>query len=160
MKLAIANDHGGFYLKESLVRHLYENGFEVHDFGTKSAFESADYPDYAEKVGNAIVKKEAELGILCCGTGIGMSIAANKIPGIRAAVVGDVFSAQKTRAHNDTNILCLGERVIGEGHALMILDVWLNTSFEQGRHQRRVDKITSLENSYYFLSDAHHKNSV
>lgn len=148
MKVAIANDHGGFHLKDRIISHLHENSIDICDLGTHNAFESADYPDYAEKVGLSVIKKEVDLGILCCGTGIGMSIAANKIPGIRAAVVGDVFSAQRTRAHNDTNILCLGERVIGEDLALMILDVWLNTSFEEGRHQRRVDKISKIERAY------------
>lgn len=145
MKIAIANDHGGFHLKESIVNHLKENGLTVLDFGTKTALESVDYPDYAELVGKQVSSHQADLGILCCGTGIGMSIAANKIKGIRAAVVHDVFSAQATKAHNDTNILCLGERVIGEGLALMIVDIWLNASFEAGRHLRRVNKINTID---------------
>lgn len=150
MRIAIANDHGGFYLKETIVRHLGENGLPVIDLGTKTAIESADYPDYAKLVSEKIIANQANLGILCCGTGIGMSISANKIPGIRAAVVSDVFSAQATKAHNNTNILCLGERVIGEGLALMIVDTWLNATFEKGRHQRRLDKISALENSYFY----------
>lgn len=149
MIIAIANDHGGFYLKETIVRHLNENGFTVLDLGTKTAIESADYPDYAQLVSEKVIENQANLGILCCGTGIGMSISANKVPGIRAAVVSDVFSAQETKAHNNTNVLCLGERVIGEGLALMIVDTWLNATFEQGRHQRRVDKISALEKNYF-----------
>ncbi|MHC5230087.1 ribose 5-phosphate isomerase B [Enterococcus sp. LJL99] len=149
MIIAIANDHGGFYLKETIVRHLNENGFTVLDLGTKTAIESADYPDYAQLVSEKVIENQANLGILCCGTGIGMSISANKVPGIRAAVVSDVFSAQATKAHNNTNVLCLGERVIGEGLALMIVDTWLNATFEQGRHQRRVDKISALEKNYF-----------
>lgn len=145
MIIALANDHGGFHLKESVVNHLKENGFTVLDFGTKTAFESVDYPDYAEIVGRQVSSHQADLGILCCGTGIGMSIAANKIVGIRAAVVHDVFSAQATKAHNDTNILCLGERVIGEGLALMIIDTWLNATFEEGRHLKRINKIKTIE---------------
>lgn len=145
MIIAVANDHGGFYLKETIVRHLNENGLTVLDLGTKTAIECADYPDYAKLVSEKIIANQANLGILCCGTGIGMSIAANKMPGIRAAVVGDVFSAQATKTHNNTNVLCLGERVIGEGLALMIVDTWLNATFEKGRHQRRVDKISELE---------------
>lgn len=149
MIIAIANDHGGFYLKEAIVRHLNENGLTVLDLGTKTAIESADYPDYAKLVSEKIIENQANLGILCCGTGIGMSISANKVPGIRAAVVSDVFSAQATKAHNNANVLCLGERVIGEGLALMIVDTWLNATFEQGRHQRRVDKISTLEKNYF-----------
>ena len=147
--IAIANDHGGFYLKKSIVSHLKENGLTVLDLGTKSAIESVDYPDYAKLVSEKILTDQADLGILCCGTGIGMSISANKSNGIRAAVVSDVFSAQVTKAHNNTNVLCLGERVIGEGLALMIVDTWLNATFEEGRHHRRLDKISAIEKSQF-----------
>lgn len=145
MKIAIANDHGGFYLKTSLVQHLAEQGIEMLDMGTKKGMESVDYPYYAQAVSQAVLSKEADLGILCCGTGIGMSIAANKVPGIRAAVVNDVFSAKATREHNDSNILCLGERVVGEGLAALIADTWINAEFQGGRHSRRVEKIRQIE---------------
>lgn len=128
MKIAIASDHGGYQLKEAVKAHLHNAGMEVKDFGCHSR-ESVDFPDYAKSVGASIVNGENQLGILCCGTGIGMSIAANKITGIRAAVVGDVFSAKATREHNDSNILCLGERVTGEGLACLIVDTWLNADF-------------------------------
>ncbi|MGV3240618.1 ribose 5-phosphate isomerase B, partial [Streptococcus hyovaginalis] len=134
MKIAIASDHGGYQLKEAVKAHLHNAGMEVKDFGCHSR-ESVDFPDYAKSVGASIVNGENQLGILCCGTGIGMSIAANKITGIRAAVVGDVFSAKATREHNDSNILCLGERVTGEGLACLIVDTWLNAEFLGGRHE-------------------------
>lgn len=143
MKVAIGADHGGFELKESIKNHLINNGFEVEDFGTHSD-ESIDYAVIAKKVGEHIVESET-LGILCCGTGIGISIAANKIKGIRAACCSDFFSAKMTRAHNNANILCLGGRVVGVGLALEIVDVFLSTSFEGGRHQRRIDQISALE---------------
>lgn len=144
MKISIACDHGGFLLKEAVKKHLIEKGVEIKDFGCYKK-ESVDFPGYAKKVGNSIVNGESELGILCCGTGIGMSIAANKIKGIRAAVVGDVFSAQATREHNNSNVLCLGERVTGEGLALLIVDTWLNSEFQGGRHAGRVNAIGELE---------------
>ena len=142
MKIAIANDHGGMNLKNAIKKHLEEQGIEVLNLGTDDTA-SVDYPNYAKKVGNAILAKEADLGILCCGTGIGMSIAANKMSGIRAAVVGDNFSAQATREHNHTNILCLGERVTGEGLALMLVDTWLRATPQEGRH---ADRVSLLEN--------------
>ncbi|WP_312092775.1 ribose 5-phosphate isomerase B [Niallia sp.] len=136
MKIAIASDHGGYQLKETVKAHLLKTDVEVVDFGSHSR-ESVDFPDYAKMVGTSIVNGENQLGILCCGTGIGMSIAANKITGIRAAVVGDVFSAKATKEHNDSNILCLGERVTGEGLACLIVDTWLNAEFLGGRHANR-----------------------
>ncbi|WP_055071486.1 ribose 5-phosphate isomerase B [Clostridium massiliamazoniense] len=145
MKLAIGCDHGGFILKEEVLKHLQEKGIEFEDFGTYS-LESCDYPDIAEKVANAIVSKTCDLGILICGTGIGISIAANKIPGIRAALCSDTFSAHACREHNNANILALGERVTGKGLALDIVDTFLNAKFEGGRHERRVNKIAELEN--------------
>jgi len=147
MKIAIASDHGGYQLKEAVKAHLLKTGLEVEDFGCHSR-ESVDFPDYAKNVGESIVNGENQLGILCCGTGIGMSIAANKITGIRAAVVGDVFSAKATREHNDSNILCLGERVTGEGLACLIVDTWLSAEFLGGRHTNRINGIKELE-SYY-----------
>lgn len=143
MKVAIGADHGGYELKESIKRHLVEQGIEVEDFGTHSP-DSVDYAIIAGKVGEYVVENKI-LGILCCGTGIGISIAANKIKGVRAACCSDYFSAKMTRAHNDANILCLGGRVVGAGLAAELVDVFLSTGFEGGRHQRRVDQITALE---------------
>lgn len=144
MKIAMGSDHGGIHLKNHLKDYLTEKGYEVIDKGTYTE-ESCDYPDYAAKVGYAVTGGEAELGILVCGTGLGISIAANKIKGVRAAVCGDVYSAKMSREHNNANILALGERVIGIGLAEMIVDVWLATEFAGGRHARRVDKIMALE---------------
>ncbi|MGX7197877.1 ribose 5-phosphate isomerase B [Enterococcus olivae] len=142
MKLAISNDHGGVHLKKAIYKYLVELGHEVEDVGVNSD-ESVDYPDYSRKVTKLILNKEADLGILICGTGIGMSIAANRNKGIRAAVVGDVFSAKATKEHNNANIICLGERVTGEGLALMIVETWLNADFQGGRHSQRISKIES-----------------
>ncbi|MDH6363985.1 ribose 5-phosphate isomerase B [Enterococcus sp. PF1-24] len=145
MKLAIACDHGGFEMKEALVKHLTAGGYEVTDFGIENPAQGVDYPDYAAKVCQAVTAKEVASGILICGTGIGMSMAANKFKGIRAAVVGDVFSAQATKEHNNANVICLGQRVLGEGLAEMIVDTWLTAEFQGGRHQNRIDKISQLE---------------
>lgn len=147
MKIGIASDHGGINLKKSLVEELHSCGYEVVDYGPAD-MTSVDYPDYSKKVTDAILSGEIERGILVCGTGIGMSIAANKVKGIRCALTHDVFSAQATRAHNDTNVIALGERVIGPGLALLIVQTWLDTEFEGGRHQNRIDKITAIENCY------------
>ncbi|MBQ7491762.1 MAG: ribose 5-phosphate isomerase B [Clostridia bacterium] len=144
MKIAIGADHGGYSLKEILKQHLLERGLKVEDFGAFDT-QSCHYPVYAEKVARAVAAKEAELGLLVCGTGIGMSIAANKVKGIRAAAVSDCFTAQATREHNDSNILCLGERTVGPGLAMRIVDTWLDASFLGGRHQIRVDMISALE---------------
>jgi ribose 5-phosphate isomerase B len=146
MKLVIGSDHGGIRLKAAIVRHLEELGHEVKDIGP---FEnkSVDYPSYAFEVCRNVTEGHADLGILCCGTGIGMSMAANKVHGIRAAVVSDCFSAEMTRQHNNCNVLCLGERVVGEGLALKIVDSWMNAEFEGDRHQRRVDIITEYESN-------------
>lgn len=148
MKLAIGNDHGAFNIKATVEKYLDSRGIEYVDFG---AFESEvgvhdiDYPDYAKKVTDAVRSGECDLGVLMCGTGVGMSICANKAKGIRACACSDTFSARMTRAHNDANVLCMGERVIGPGLAIEILEAFLGTEFEGGRHQRRVDKITALE---------------
>ena len=145
MKIAIGCDHGGLAHKNAIAEHLKERGFEVTDFGIYEQV-SVDYPVIAEKVCQSIVSGENEMGILVCGTGIGMSLAANKIKGIRAAVLSDHFSAKYTRLHNDSNVLCLGGRVIGEGTAIELADIFVDTQFEGGRHQRRVDMITEIEN--------------
>ena len=144
MKLVIGSDHGGIHLKEVLKQHLAEQGIEVTDAGTYTE-ESCDYPDIAVKVCREITNGSAERGILVCGTGIGMSMAANKVKGIRAALCGDVFSATMSREHNNANVICLGERVLGPGLALSILDAWLDTDFAGGRHERRVNKIMAIE---------------
>ena len=144
MKLVIGSDHGGIHLKEVLKQHLAERGIEVSDAGTYTE-ESCDYPDIAVKVCREITNGSAERGILVCGTGIGMSMAANKFKGIRAALCGDVFSATMSREHNNANVICLGERVLGPGLALSILDAWLDTEFAGGRHERRVNKIMAIE---------------
>ena len=144
MKIAMGADHGGYSLKEVVKKHLVEAGHEVLDLGTHDT-DSCNYPVYAEKVAYAVADKEADLGVLICGTGIGMSIAANKVKGIRAAAVSDCFTAQATREHNDSNIICLGERIVGPGLAMRIVDTWLEASFQGGRHQTRVDMICELE---------------
>ena len=140
IKIAIGSDHGGFEYKASIIKALQVKGYDVVDMGTYSP-ESCDYPIIAKKVARAVAKGDFEKGILVCGTGIGISLAANKVPGIRAAVCSDTFSARATRAHNNANILCLGQRVVGEGLALDIVDIWLTTKFEGGRHERRVNMI-------------------
>ena len=144
MKIAIGSDHGGFSVKEIAKPHLEKLGYEVIDFGTNTP-DSCHYPIYAEKVARAVAAGEVDRGILICGTGIGMSIAANKIPGIRAAAVSDCFTAKATRQHNDSNIRCLGERTVGPGLALLLMETFLTTEFEGGRHQTRVDMISALE---------------
>ena len=144
MKLVIGSDHGGIHLKEVLKQHLAERGIEVSDAGTYTE-ESCDYPDIAVKVCREITGGNAERGILVCGTGIGMSMAANKVPGIRAAVCGDCFSAEATRQHNDANMMALGAAVTTIPTALELVDIFLSTEFEGGRHQRRIDKIAALE---------------
>lgn len=144
MKIAVGSDHGGFEYKEKIIKFLKDNGYDAVDFGTYSK-DSCDYPDVAKKVAQSIQNKECERGILICGTGIGMSIAANKFKGIRAALCGDTFSAHATREHNNSNVLCLGERVIGDMLALDIVNVWLKTDFSGGsRHQRRIDKLEDV----------------
>lgn len=142
--IAIGSDHGGYALKQQLMKHLTDLGLEYKDYGTYSE-DSCDYPIYAEAVARAVVGGEAERGILICGTGIGMSMAANKIRGIRCALCGDCYSAELTRRHNDANILALGARVLGEGLAEKIMDTFLTTEFEGGRHTRRIGLIADLE---------------
>ena len=139
--IAIGSDHGGFALKQALMAHLDKRGLACKDLGAYSEA-SCDYPQYAKAVANAVASGECERGILICGTGIGVSITANKIPGIRAALCGDCFSAEATRLHNDANILCMGARVVGEGLALKIADTFLDTPFSNdARHIRRISQI-------------------
>lgn len=144
MKVAIASDHGGYKLKEEIKGLLDSLNISYQDFGC-ACEESVDYPDYALPVAEKVAAGEFDRGILICGTGIGMSIAANKIPGIRCALVHDTFSAKATREHNDSNVLSMGERVIGPGLALDIVKIWLETEFTGGRHERRVQKVKEIE---------------
>ncbi len=143
--IVIASDHAGYPLKEEIKAYLDEKGIEYIDCGADSTA-SVDYAAYAQKACLKVASGEAEKGILCCGTGIGISMAANKVNGIRAACCSDYFSAKFTRLHNDANVLCMGARVIGAGAAIELVDVFLNTEFEGGRHQRRVDQIHAIEN--------------
>ena len=147
MKVAIASDHGGFVLKGKILEYLEKKGIEVKDMGTYQCA-SVDYPEFGEKVALAVVEGGFDRGICICGTGIGIGIAANKVPGIRAALCHDTFSARHSREHNDANVLCMGERVIGPGLAMDIVDIWLSTDFAGGRHAKRVDKITQIEKKY------------
>lgn len=142
--IAIGSDHGGYALKQEIMKHLSTLGLEYRDLGTHSE-ESCDYPIYGEAVGRAVASGEYERGIIICGTGIGISIAANKVKGVRAALCGDCYSAEYTRRHNDANILALGARVTGSGLALKIVDTFLSTEFESGRHARRVAMIADIE---------------
>ncbi len=146
MKIAIGCDHGGLEHKNAIAEHLKKRGFEVDDYGIYEQV-SVDYPEIAKKVCASITSGKNELGILVCGTGIGMSIAANKVKGIRAAACSEHFSAKFTRLHNNSNVICLGGRVIGVGTAIELADLFVDTEFEGGRHQRRVDMITDIENS-------------
>ena len=142
--IAVGSDHGGLELKEAVKSALVARGLDVEDYGTDNG-DSVDYPDFAEKVAAAVSHGDIELGILVCGTGIGMSIVANKFPGVRAALVTDEFMAQMAKEHNNANILVLGGRVLAEDLAVKMVNVWLDSSYEAGRHQRRLDKITRLE---------------
>ncbi len=148
--IALGCDHGGLNIKNAVINYLKDKGIEYKDYGCYTS-ESVDYPVYAYKVASAVAGGEAELGILCCGTGIGISMAANKVKGIRAAVVGNEFSAEMTRRHNDSNILCMGGRVTTEEEAVKYADIFLNTPFEGGRHTKRVDMITDIENDRFNL---------
>ena len=147
MKIALACDHGGLNLKKKIIAHLELNAYEVKDFGTKTT-DSCDYPDFALPAAEAVAKGDCEMGIVVCSTGIGVSIVANKVPGVRCAHCHDSYCAEFTRLHNNANMLALGEKVVGEGYALKIVDTFLKTQFEGGRHERRVDKITQIEKKY------------
>ena len=145
--IALACDHAALQLKEEIKKHLEQKGLQYKDFGTFTA-DSCDYPDFAYPAAKSVADGECDRGILVCGTGIGMSICANKVKGVRCALCGDCFSAEATRRHNDANILAMGARVIGVGLALKIVDAFLDTPFEGGRHQRRIDKIADIEKKY------------
>ena len=147
MKIALACDHGGLNLKKEIIKYLKENGYDYADFGTDSA-DSCDYPDFALPAAESVAKGECEKGIFICSTGIGVSIVANKVHGVRCAHCHDNYCAEFTRRHNDANVLALGEKVVGTGYALKIVETFLTTAFEGGRHQRRVDKISEIENKY------------
>lgn len=143
MKIAIGCDHGGYELKLAVKKHLEEKGYEVVDYGCHST-EPVDYPVYGEKVGRAVAGGECELGVLICGTGIGISLAANRVKGVRAAVCSEPYSAEMTRRHNNANIIAFGARVVGEGTAMTIVDAFLGAQFEGGRHARRVDMLEAI----------------
>lgn len=140
----IASDHGGLELKVAIIKFLVGRGIEVSDLGTSNG-DSVDYPDFGEKLAGAISRGEAEKGILICGTGIGMSIVANKFPGVRAALVTDAFTAQMSKEHNNANVLVMGGRVLETEEARKMVGIWLDTAFEGGRHQKRLDKIAQIE---------------
>ena len=144
MKISLGADHAGFELKEKIKKLLLQQGLEVNDEGTFSS-EAVDYPDYARKVGEQVANHSADFGILVCGSGVGMAIAANKIPGVRAANVSSEYEAELSREHNDANVLTLGARLISDQNAFQIIQKWLETPFAGGRHQRRVEKISQIE---------------
>lgn len=144
MKIGIGSDHGGYELKEYIVEYFKNEGIEYIDYGTNSE-ESVDYPDFGRKVGEAIIAKEVDKGIVICGTGIGISLAANKVKGIRCALCSDTYSARMSREHNNANALALGGRVLGKDLAVEIVKTWLKAEFAGGRHERRVNKIGEIE---------------
>lgn len=146
MKIVLACDHGGFLLKETIKEHLTINGYSVADIGVHNT-DSVDYPEYGKKAAEMVAGGEADRGIIICGTGIGISISANKVKGIRCALCTNEFMARMSRMHNDANMLALGERVLGKGVALSIVDAWISSEFEGGRHAIRVNKITDIENT-------------
>ena len=143
MKIALGADHGGFELKEKVKTHLIKKGYEVLDLGTNST-DSVDYPEFGHAVGHAVVDKKVEFGIVVCGTGIGISIAANKVPGVRAALCTNTTMARLTREHNNANILAMGGRIIGDVLALEMVDTFIDTEFQGGRHENRINKIESV----------------
>lgn len=145
MKIAMGNDHTAVELKNIIKEFVKEKGYQVLDLGTNSS-ESCDYPVYGEKVGRAVASKEADLGIVICGTGVGISLAANKVKGIRACVCSEPYTAKLSRMHNNSNVLAFGARVVGSEMAKMITEEWLNAQYEGGRHQRRVDMLMKIEN--------------
>lgn len=146
MNIVLASDHGGFELKEAIKEHLIKRGYNIKDIGVYDT-KSVDYPDYGKKAALMVADKEAERGIVICGTGIGISIAANKVKGIRCALCTNEYMARMSRQHNNANMLALGGRVIGMSLAIDLVDVWLSTDFEGGRHEKRVNKIMDIENS-------------
>ncbi len=146
--IAIGSDHAGYLLKADIIKLLEDKGLEVKDFGTNCP-DSVDYPDFGQAVAEAVSSKECEKGIVICGSGIGISIAANKVPGVRAALCTDSYTAKMSRQHNDANVLAIGERVTGPGVAFDIVETWLATEFLGGRHQKRVEKISNIEKKYF-----------
>lgn len=144
MKIVIASDHGGYELKEIIKVHLIEKGYSVMDIGTNSE-KSVDYPDFGKEAGEIVASNNADKGIVICGTGIGISISTNKVNGIRCALCTNEYMAKMASQHNDANMIALGNRVLGSGLAIQIVDAWLNTEFEGGRHQNRVNKIMDIE---------------
>ena len=144
MRIVVGSDHGGFGLKEAVVEHLAASGHDVQDVGTATA-ESVDYPDFGAAVGSVVAKGDADFGVALCGSGLGICIAANKVAGVRAVTITDMTSARLSRQHNNANVVCMGERLIGTQTALDALDTFVSTEFEGGRHARRVDKISALE---------------
>jgi len=148
MKVAIGADHGGYELKEAIKAYIKDKGVEVIDMGTNNDA-SVDYPIYGQAVAEKVASEEADLGILICGTGLGMSYVANKVKGIRCACVSDVFSAEMSRLHNNANVLSMGARVVGLGLAMKIVETFLGTEFEGGRHNKRVDMVTAVEDKYF-----------
>ncbi len=158
-RIAIGSDHAGFTVKESIRKYLEEAGYLVDDQGTGSE-NSVDYPDFGKAVGERVASKKADLGIAVCGSGIGISIAANKVPGIRAALAHDVITAQLAREHNDANVLALGTRIVTPAAALEMVQTFLETPFAGGRHQRRLDKITAIEQEEHDRATARHTSST
>jgi ribose 5-phosphate isomerase B len=148
IRIALAADHAGFALKEQVREYLVSKGYEVEDHGPAAA-DSVDYPDFAEKVATRVAAQEATFGVLVCGTGLGMAMAANKVPGVRAATCNDTLSAHFARAHNNANVLTMGGRLTDEATAQKILDVWLTTPFEGGRHELRVRKIAAIDQEHH-----------
>lgn len=146
--IAVGSDHAGYLLKTKIVEFLKEQGYEVKDYGTFGK-NSVDYPDYGKTVAEAVKNRECSKGIIICGTGIGISMSANKVPGIRAALCTSSTMAKLSREHNNANVLAIGERIVGESVAVDIVDVWLNTDFLGGRHERRVNKIHDIEKKYF-----------
>lgn len=148
--IAIGCDHGGLNIKNAVIDYFNEKGVAYRDFGCDSP-QSVDYPIYAYQVATAVANGDADYGIICCGTGIGVSMVANKVKGVRAAVVTDAFCAEMTRRHNDANVLCMGGRVIDESTAVKLADIFLNTEYEGGRHAKRVQMITDIENGNFMI---------
>ncbi len=146
MKIGIGNDHAALEMKNQVMEYLEEKGYEVINYGATNTPESCNYPEFGEKVGRAVVSGEVDCGILICGTGVGISLAANKVKGVRAVVCSEPYSAKLSKQHNNTNILAFGARVVGIELAKMIIDEWLGAEFEGGRHQTRVDMIMAIEN--------------
>ncbi|MRR07421.1 MAG: ribose 5-phosphate isomerase B [Deltaproteobacteria bacterium] len=147
--IVIGSDHGGFALKEAIKSPLEERSIAVQDLGTNNGGDSVDYPDFGESVARKVSQGEAEKGVLVCGTGIGMSIVANKFPGVRAALAADIYMAKMAKQHNNANILVLGGRVLDENEAREMVVAWLDSAFEGGRHQGRLDKISAIESELY-----------